>query len=72
VGLYLLAAMNAYAIWRFAGGLRVSEPWLYYSGIVAGIIGSAGYLHLGRRWFVAREGHAGAPTASDDAPIEPS
>ena len=53
-GLYLLLAMDAYAVWSFAHGLRLSEPWLYYTGIVVGLIGSVLYLRAGRRWVEAR------------------
>lgn len=67
-GLYVALAMHAYAIWRFAHGLRVSEQYLYYGGIVVGLIWSTVYLRTGRRWVVARS----KPLDRDGSPIEPS
>jgi hypothetical protein len=63
-GLYVVLAMHAYAIWWFVHGLHVSEKWLYYAGIVVGLIWSTVYLRAGRRWVVARNrsaGRAGGP-----------
>ena len=71
-GLYVVLAMHAYAIWRFAHGLHVSEQWLYYTGIVVGLIWTAVYLRAGRRWAEARDRSAGADTERDRSPIEPS
>jgi hypothetical protein len=70
-GLYVALAMHAYAIWRFAGGLHVSEPWIYYAGIVVGLIWSGVYLRAGRRW-VSRNRNAGKHPGRDGSPIEPS
>jgi hypothetical protein len=50
VGLYVVLAMHAYAIWWFARGFHISEPWLYYTGIVVGLIWSTVYIRAGRRW----------------------
>jgi hypothetical protein len=71
-GLYVVLAMDAYAMWWFAHGLHVSEQWLYYTGIVVGLIWSAVYLRAGRRWVVARNRSAGKPPERDGSPIEPS
>jgi hypothetical protein len=72
-GLYVVLAMHAYAIWRFARGLHVSEQWLYYTGIGVGLIWSIVYLRAGRRWAVAaRNRSAGTPHEGDRSPIEPS
>jgi hypothetical protein len=71
-GLYVALAMHAYAIWWFANGRHVSEQWLYYTGIVIGLIWSTVYLRAGRRWVVARNRSAGKPTERDASPIEPS
>lgn len=70
-GLYVALAMHAYAIWRFAHDLRVPEQWLYYAGIVVGLIWSTVYLRAGRRWVAARRS-AGEPAGRDASPIEPS
>jgi hypothetical protein len=71
-GLYVVLAMHAYAVWRFARGLHVSEQWLYYAGIVVGLIWSTAYLRAGRRWVVARNRTAVEPPERDGSPIEPS
>jgi hypothetical protein len=71
-GLHVVLAMDAYAIWRFAHGLHVSEQWLYDAGIVVGLIWSAVYLRAGRRWVLARDRSAGNPPGRDGSPIEPS
>jgi len=71
-GLYVALAMHAYATWWFAHGHHVSEQWLYYAGIVVGLIWSTVYLRAGRRWVVARNRSAGGPPESDGSPIEPS
>ena len=71
-GLYVVFAMHAYAIWWFARGHYVSEQWLYYTGIVVGLIWSAVYLRAGRRWFVPRDQGAGTPSERDGSSIEPS
>ena len=71
-GLYVALAMHAYAIWWFARGHQVSELWLYYAGIVVGLIWSIVYLRAGRRWVAARNPGAGNPAGRDGSPIEPS
>jgi drug/metabolite transporter (DMT)-like permease len=71
-GLYVVLAMHAYAIWWFAHGFHVSEQWLYYTGIVVGLIWSTVYLRAGRRWVVARNRSAGTHAGRDGSPIEPS
>jgi hypothetical protein len=71
-GLYVALAMHVYAIWRFALGLHVSEQWLYYAGIIVGLIWSTVYLRAGRRWVVARHRSTGRPPDRDSSPIEPS
>jgi hypothetical protein len=49
-GLYIVLAMHLYALACFARGARVSEPFLYYSGIAVGIAWSVVYLRASRRW----------------------
>ena len=71
-GLYVVLAMHGYAIWEFLHGLDVAEPWLYYAGIVVGLIWSAVYLRAGRRWVAARNRSPGNPSGMDGSPIEPS
>lgn len=71
-GLYAALAMHAYATWRFAHGLRVSEQSLRYAGIVVGLVWCVVYLRAGRRWVVARHRSAGGPPEGDRSPIEPS
>jgi hypothetical protein len=70
--LYLAALMHAYAVWCFASGLRVSEQYLYYTGIVAGLIWSAFYLRASQRWFARSGGSAEEAMESPDEPIEPT
>jgi len=71
-GLYVALAMHGCAIWWFAHGLHVSETWLYYTGIVVGLIWSTVYLRASRRWVAARNRSAGGPPERDGSPIEPS
>ncbi len=66
--LYVVLVMHGYAIWWFARGLVVSEQWLYYTGIVVGLVWSTVYLRAGRRWVVARN----RPPERDGSRIEPS
>lgn len=71
-GLYVVLTMHAYAIWRFAHGLHVSEQWLYYAGIGVGLIWSIVYLRASRRWVRAQNWSAGKPPERDGSPIEPT
>jgi hypothetical protein len=49
-GVYLALGMHLYALGCFLSGTRVSEPYLYYLGIVVGVVWGAAYLRAaGRR-----------------------
>src|SRR5262245_57009707 len=59
--LYVVLGMHAYAVWRFAHGVRVPDQSLHYLGIAVGVAWSVAYLRASRRWVSSARGgsHAG-------------
>jgi hypothetical protein len=69
--LYIVMGMHLYALWALLNGVRVAEPYLYYSGIVVGGAWSLVYLRAARRW-ASSVGASRAPDGRSAEPIEPS
>lgn len=71
-GLYVVAAMNVYMLWRFSDGVRVPDQSLHYIGVTVGVVWGVVYWRAARRW---PSPFAGASRSADPAsaePIEPS
>ena len=69
--LYVVLLMHAYALWRFAEGVRVAEQGLYYFGIAVGAVWSVAYLRAYGRWVRSTESSRAVDPASTE-PIEPT
>jgi len=72
LGLYIVLAMHAHAVWCFVEGFRVADQALHYLGIAVGVAWSIAYLWVARRWasFADHPARAGDPASNQ--PIEPS
>jgi len=71
LALYVVLAMNMYAIWCFALGVRTPDQVLHYIGLAVGAAWAVYYLRESRRW--ARKTDAlNAPDPTTPKPIEPA
>ena len=71
-GLYVVAAMHLYALWRFVDGVRMPDQSLYYLGIIVGAVWSIAYLRAARRWTSSPDGSSDERDRGSTEPIEPS
>jgi len=70
--LYIVLGTHFYALWCFAGGMRVPDQSLHYLGIGVGVLWSIAYLRAARRSAAAPGDPARARDRLSNEPIEPS
>lgn len=71
-GLYIVLGMHVYALWCFAGGVRVPDQRLHYLGIAVGVAWSVAYLRAARRWVSPPRGSSHVSDRASREPLEPS